>query len=202
MNVNDVPLVMQNDLIVGLLQFAVHPSVANSRLAFHNFSCSDPVLHFLVPHNSAAVHSNNDGPPPFLFDVAYGCAALKAWGVKNFVQFSREKTQEFYYRDSDHEDDGEDDDGDGNEGYSVRGAGKRAMASRNKTVRAKKADGHSQTETLEKVGDGEEVDMFDVVAGLWAYSARKDMRRARMMKKEQTRESIQNWLVAQHNEIE
>jgi hypothetical protein len=97
MHVNDVPLAMQNDPVVGLLQFAVHPSVANSRLTFHNFSCSDELVHFLVPHNSVAVQSDNDWPPPFLFDVAYGCAALKAWGVKDFVQFSREKTKEFYY---------------------------------------------------------------------------------------------------------
>ena len=193
MNVDDVPLAMQNDAIVDLLQFAVHPSVANSRLTFHNFSCSDRVVHFLVPHNSAAVHSNNDWPPSFLFDVAYGCAALKAWGVKNFVQFSREKTKGFYYHDNDYEDDGEDDD-DGDGGHSGRGAGKQVMVSRNKTVRTKKADRHAQTETLENVGDSEAVDMFDVVAGLWAHNARKDMHRARKMKKEQTRESIQNWL--------
>lgn len=109
------------------------------------------------------------------------------------MQFSQEKIKEFYYHDSDSEDDGEDDDDNGDDGHSVRGAGKRAMISRNKT-RAKKADRHSQTETREKVGDSEAVDMFDVVAGLWAHNARKDMRRARMMKKEQTRESVRNWL--------
>lgn len=70
MNVDDVPLVMQHHVIVELLQFAVHPSVANSRLTFHNFSCSDPVVEDMLPHNSVAVQSDNDRPPPFLFDVA------------------------------------------------------------------------------------------------------------------------------------
>ncbi|EDR10389.1 uncharacterized protein LACBIDRAFT_317243 [Laccaria bicolor S238N-H82] len=187
MNVNDVPLAMQSDTIVGLLQFAVHPSLANSRLTFHNFSCSDPLVDHIIPHNSAAAQANNDWPPPFLFGVAYGSAALEAWGVKNFVQFSQEKTKDFYYRETDDDDDDDDD------SHSVRGAGKRGMVSRNKTVRTRKADRRSQTEMSEKVGDSEAFDMFDVVAGLWAYNARKDMHRARIMK-EQTRESIQNWL--------
>ena len=76
----------------------------------------------------------------------------------------------------------------------VRGAGKRAMVRRNKRIRAKKADHHSRTETLEKAGDSEAVDIFDVVAGLWAHNSSKDMRRARMMKEEETRESVQKWL--------
>ncbi|KAF8345752.1 hypothetical protein F5887DRAFT_1061647 [Amanita rubescens] len=190
MNVNDVPLVMQHPSIVDHLQFAVHPSVANSRLTFHNFSCSDPLVQFIVPHNSVAVQSNNHWPPRFLFDVAYGCAALKTWGVKEFVQFTVEKTKEFYYHDGDYDDDGDDSD----DGHSVRGAGKRAMVRRNKTVRAKQADRHSQTETLEKAGDSKAVDILDVVVGLWKHNARKDMHRARMMEEEQTRESIQKWL--------
>src|SRR6266576_5251526 len=120
MNVDDVPLVMQHRTIVDHLQFAVHPSVANSRLTFHNFSCSDYLVQFLVPHNSVAVQSNNDWPPRFLFDVAYGCAALKTWGVKEFARFTWEKTKEFYYHDGDY-------------GHSVSGAEERAMVHRNKT---------------------------------------------------------------------
>jgi hypothetical protein len=183
MNVDDVPLVMQHRMIVDHLQFAVRPSVANSRLTFHNFSCSDYLVQF-VSHNSVAVQSNNDWPPRFLFDVAYGCAALKTWGVKEFVQFTVEKTKEFYYHDVGNDSD---------DGHSVRGAGVR----RNKTVRAKKADRHSQTETLEKARDSGAVDILDVVVGLWAHNARKDMRRARMMKEEQTRRAFKNGFTAQ-----
>ena len=186
MNVDDVPLVMQHPALLDDLHFAVHPSVANSRLTFHNFSCRDKVIQFIAPHNVVAVQSNNDCPPPFLFDVAYGCAALKAWGVKNFVQSTWEKTKEFYYHDCE-----DDDDDDGDDSHSVRAPG---TVLQSKTVRAKKAYRRSRTETLEKAGDSEAVDILDVVMGLWAYNARKDMHRARMMKKEQTRESIQKWL--------
>ncbi|KAF8323572.1 hypothetical protein F5887DRAFT_1290598 [Amanita rubescens] len=186
MNVDDVPLVMQPQWVLDHLQFDVHPSVANSRLTFHNFKCSDYMVQHIVPHNSVAMQSNNDWPPRSLFDVAYGCAALKTWGVGEFVEFAEEKTKEFYY----HNDDDDDDD-DSDNGHSVRGAGKRARVRRNKTVRA---DRHSWTETLEKAGDSEAIDVLDVVAGLWVHNARKDMRRARMMEEEQTRESIQKWL--------
>ncbi|KAF8323659.1 hypothetical protein F5887DRAFT_1165934 [Amanita rubescens] len=145
MNVDDVPLVMQPQWVLDHLQFV--PSTSQ-------LGCSA---------------TNNDWPPRFLFDVAYGCAALKTWGVKEFVQFTVEKTKEFYYHDGD-------DDGDGNDsddGHSVRGAGKRTIVRRNKTAQAKKADRHSQTETLEKARDSGVVDILDVVAGLWAHNARK-----------------------------
>ncbi|KAF8338530.1 hypothetical protein F5887DRAFT_1273085 [Amanita rubescens] len=145
MNVDDVPLVMQPQWVLDHLQFGVHPSVSNSRLTLHNFTCSDYMVQYISPHNSVAMQSNNDWPPRFLFDVAYGCAALNTWG---------EKTKEFYYHDGD-------DDDDSDNGHSVR-------------VRAKNADRHSRQ------GDSEAVDILDVVAGLWAYNARKDMRRARM----------------------
>jgi hypothetical protein len=190
MNVDDVPLVMQPQWVLDHLQFGVYPSVANSRLTFHNFTCNDYLVQFITPHNSIATQSNNDWPPRFLFDVAYGCAALKTWGVKEFVQFAEEKTKEFYYHD------GDDDDDDSDNGYSVSGGGKRAR------VPAKKADRHPRTETLGKAGDSEAVDIFDVVARLWAHNARKDMHRARTMEEEQTRESVQKWLQVQHNYID
>lgn len=42
--------------------------------------------------------------------------------MKEFVQFTWEKTNEFYYPNVDHDDDGDDSDA----GHSVRGAGKQA----------------------------------------------------------------------------
>ena len=110
MNVGDVPLVRQPQLVLDHLEFDVHPSLANSRLTFHNFNCSDYLVQYIVPHNSVAVQSNNDWPPRFIFDIAYGCAALKTWGVREFVQFSEEETKEVYYHDVDNDDDGTDDD--------------------------------------------------------------------------------------------
>ncbi|KAF8346781.1 hypothetical protein F5887DRAFT_1271369 [Amanita rubescens] len=196
MNVDDVPLVMQPQWVLDHLQFAEHPSVANSRLTFHNFTCNDYMVRHIVPHNSVAMQSNNDWPPRCLFDFAYGCAVLKTWGVREFVQFAEEKSKEFYYHDGDYDDGGDDDndDDDSDNGRSVKGAGNGVRVHRNKTVRAKKADRRSWTETLEKAGDRKAVDIFDVVAGLWKHNAKKDMHQARMMEEEQTRESVQKWL--------
>lgn len=177
LNLDDVPLNMQREWILDILQFSVDPSVANSRLTFHNFNCSDFVVQRLIPHNPVAVQSNNDWPPRLLFDVAYGCAALKTWGVRGFMKFAEETTKEFYYHDVDNDND------DSDNGHSV--AGKQERVHQKKTVPG---------ETPEKAGDSEAVDILDVVVGLWAHNARKDMRRARMMGEEQTRESIKKWL--------
>jgi len=123
MNVNDMPLVMQPHWVVKHLQFAVHPSVAKSCLTFHNFSCSDFIIQEIAPHNLVVVQSNDDWPLCFLFDVTYGCAALKTWGVKEFVQFTWGKTKVFYYHNVDYDDDGDDSDN----SSSVRGTRKWAM---------------------------------------------------------------------------
>ena len=177
MNVDDVPLVMQPQWILDHLQFDVHPSIADSRLTFHNFSCSDFLVQHIVPHNSVAVQSNNDDwPPRFLFDVAYGCAALKTWGTREFVQFAEEQTKEFYYHNVDYDNDG-DCDNDNVDNGPVRGAGKRASVHQ-----------------VEKVGDTQAVDVLDMVMGLWMHNARKDMHQACMIQKEQTQESVQKWL--------
>ena len=154
MSGNDVTLVMQPQWVLDHLQFDLPPSVANSRLAF-------------TPHNAVAMQLNNHDQwlPRFVFDVAYGCAALKAWGAGEFVQFAEEQTKEFYYRDVDYDNSDED-----------------AGVHMKKAVRLKGAIRHSRTETLEKVGDGQAVGVLDVVAGLWMHNARKDMHRGRMMK--------------------
>ncbi|KAK2464730.1 hypothetical protein APHAL10511_003306 [Amanita phalloides] len=175
---------MQPQWVLDHLQFGVHPSLATSRLTFHNFNCSDYMVQHIVPHNSVAVQSNNDWPPPILFDVAYGCAALKTWGVREFVQFAEEKTKEFYYRDGDDGESDDDDDDDGDDDDDDDDDSDDGHCRRNKTVRA----------TLEKAGDSEAVDVLDVVVGLWGHNARKDMRRARMAEEERTRESVQKWL--------
>ena len=174
MNVDNVPLDMQPQWILDHLQFDVHSSVANSRLTFHNFKCSD----FMV-------QSNNDWPPHFLFDVTYGCAALRTWGVRESVQFAEENTKEFYYHNVDYDDNGGDsDDDDSHNGHLVRDEGKWAGVCWNKTVQAMKGDCHSWTEMPEKAGDIEAADMLDVVVGLWMHNARKDMCQARMIKEE------------------
>jgi hypothetical protein len=82
MDVTDVDLVMQPN--ADRLGFVTHPSEADSRITFQHFNTQDPVM-FMAPHNSDARQSDsNEWPPPLIFDVAYGCAALKTWGLPAF----------------------------------------------------------------------------------------------------------------------
>ncbi|KAF8311330.1 hypothetical protein F5887DRAFT_1050287 [Amanita rubescens] len=79
MNVDDVP---SSCTPMGSrhLQFAEHPSVENSRLTFHNFTCNDYMgRQHSTSQLPVAMQSNNDWPPRCLFDFAYGCAVLKTW---------------------------------------------------------------------------------------------------------------------------
>ena len=52
---------------------------------------------------------------------------------------------------------------------------------------------HTPATREAKARDSQTVDYLDMVMGLWMHSARKDMRRARRMKKEKNRESVQKW---------
>ena len=134
------------------------------------------------------------GPPHFLFDVAYGCAALKTWGVREFVQFAEEQANEAYYHDVDYGEDGEKSDDNDKHPNDDKDATTAASVRGKQTVRPEKANHHSRTETpatgQAKAGDSQAVDNFDVVVGLWVHNARKDMRRARIMKEGQMRESV------------
>jgi len=120
-------------------------------------------------------HNNDQWLPRFLFDVAYGCAALKTWEASEFVQFAEEKAKEFYYHDVDYDDDGDNNYDD-------------ARVRRKKSVQPQKADLHSRTGTpatrQAKAGDSQTFDVLDVVVGLWMHNARKDVRQACMMKEE------------------
>ena len=88
MTVNDVDLIMQpNDNALG---FIIPPADADSCLTFQSFSDYDQVTQFLSPHTSDARLLDSDcWPPPLIFNVAYGFAALKAWGLPIFKDFAR-----------------------------------------------------------------------------------------------------------------
>jgi hypothetical protein len=54
--------------------------------------------HVSALHNSDARQSDsNEWPLPLIFNVAYGCAALKMWGVPDFINFARERANDNYY---------------------------------------------------------------------------------------------------------
>ena len=138
MTVNDV------DLVVPAVApgFITDPSVAPRRLTLQNFLIS-PIL--VTPHNSDARISDSDlWPPPLLFDVAYGCAALNTWGVRPFVDFAREHTWSIYYDDKHGNDDRDDenDDENGNGGGGDRGEGGSGSLNNLKTSHRRHFLGH------------------------------------------------------------
>ena len=88
MTVNDVALVTQPT--ADHVGFVIEPSLASSRLTLQHFSDRDVIATLVAPHNSDARQSDsNEWPPLFLFDVTYGSAALKMWGVPLFVNLAR-----------------------------------------------------------------------------------------------------------------
>ena len=104
--------------------FAVHPSAANRRLIFQHFNVNDPVVRVLGPHNSDARQPNsNVWPPPVMFDISYGCAALTTWGVPDFKDFARQLTRNIYYDSDDAEDDNDDNYDSGGGGGGGGGSG-------------------------------------------------------------------------------
>jgi hypothetical protein len=192
MNPDDVPQAMQPQWVLDLLQHRAYPSHLDSRLTFHNFTNDDGFTRQVAPHNSAMKQSDHDDwPPRFLFDVAYGFAALKTWGVKEFVEFSDEQAKDIYYCDGDYDGDGDNDDSndDDDTGVSIR---------RNKTIRPREGNRPSRTRKPRtkqaKAGGSQTVDYLDIVVGWWMRSARQDVHRARMMKEEQTQKNVQEWL--------
>jgi hypothetical protein len=96
MSVNDVALVMQPNAE----HLGFNPPPAVSRLTFQHFNTPDVVTTLVAPHNSDARQrvDQDDWPPPLLFDVAYGCAALKTWGVPQFMNLARQRTRDIYYQ--------------------------------------------------------------------------------------------------------
>ena len=88
MTVNDVDLATQPT--ADRVGFVIQPSLASRRLTFQHFNNRDIVATLVAPHNSDARQSDsNEWPPLFLFDVTYGSAALKMWGVPLFVNLAR-----------------------------------------------------------------------------------------------------------------
>ncbi|KAF8309777.1 hypothetical protein F5887DRAFT_1153856 [Amanita rubescens] len=169
MSVNDVALVMQPN--AGHLGF--NPSLADRRLTFQHFNAPDVVITTVAPHNSDARQrvDHDDWPPPLLFDVAYGCAALNTWGVPQFVNLARQRTRHIYYDD-------------------VSGVDQER---RQQQLDARAARRERKKQEAQ-AADSQTPDIADIILGLWTHNARKGQRQARAMKAEKTREKVQTWL--------
>jgi len=166
MSVDDVHIVMQPNAE----QMGVNPPLAVRRLTLQHFNVSDLIIMNMAPHNSDARQhvDHDDWPPPLLFDVSYGCAALNTWGEDQFVNLTRQRTRHIYYDD--------DDDENGNRG--------------DRHARAVRRDMEKQEAQAVQAADSQ-TNFADIILGLWTYNARKGQRQARTMKAE---EKVQAWL--------
>ncbi len=192
MSVNDVALVMQPNAE----HLGFNPSLAVSRLTFQHFNAPDALTTLGAPHNSDARQrvDHDDWPPPLLFDVAYGCAALNTWGVPQFMNLARQRTRHIYYDDDDNDDDDENGDGgsDGGDGEpDVDVSGVDQQRRKPKLDRAARREKKKQEA---QAADSQTPDFADMILALWMHNARKGQRQARAMKAEKTREKVRTWL--------
>ena len=199
MTVNDVDLVTQPN--GDCLGFVLQPSLATSRLTIQHFNNNDSVTAVVAPHNSdARLLDSNEWPPPLLFDVAYGNAALKTWDVPLFVNLARDRTRDIYYPndDNDYENGDGGDGGDGEPHDDVSGVGqskKRSKKMLDRDVRAARREEKRRVGRQESnTADSQTPDYADMILALWVLNTRKGRRQAGAMKAEKTREKVQTWL--------
>ncbi|KAF5381750.1 hypothetical protein D9615_005440 [Tricholomella constricta] len=172
----------------------IPPSVATRRLTFQDFGSSDCCTAMVAPHNSdGRIADSEEWPPPLLFDVAYGCVALKKWGDSRFVDFARGRTRDVYYENvvinggnADHKK-GErggsrDDCGGGGGGGGGDGDDEKP---------GKKGGRHGQHAS--DAADPPAPDCFDMILAIHTLNARKGLRQAHAIKAEKTREKVRSW---------
>lgn len=198
MTVNDVDLVMQHS--APQVGFVTQPSIADKRLTFQHFNTHDLVVQMIAPHNSDARRSVGDEwPPPLIFDVAYGCAALKTWGVAAFIVLARNHTQDIYYNNRHNDDDhGRGiSRGRGGHGGHGRGDGKpdngHSQQKRDRDARAANRQAKFGRQASD-ITRSQSPDFAEIILGLWMQNARKSQDIARAMKADRTWEKVQTWL--------
>jgi hypothetical protein len=223
MSVHDVALTVQPS--AGHLAFS-HPSPEGSRLTFQHFKVPDSDIGTiaLAPHNSDARQhvGHQDWPPPLLFDISYGCAALNAWGVRQFVNLARLDTMLICNdddNDNDNDDDNDDDDNDNNndddndnnddDNDEENGDGGSDGGDREPYVdvsgvdqehhqqrhdRDVWADRQEKRKQEAQAVDSQTPDFADIILGLWMHNARKGQHQACAMKAEKTQEKVRTWL--------
>ena len=163
MTVDDVDLVIQPS--AAQVSFVTQPSTAVKRLMLQHFNTCDPLVQMMIPHNSDARQSVGDEwPLPLIFDVSYGCAALKTWGVAAFIVLAQNHTRDMYY---------------GNVGDSDdHGSG----------------GGGSHGQQASHIAHSQSPDFADMIFGLWMHNVRKSQQKAHAIKVERTQENVHTWL--------
>ena len=193
MTVNDVDLVTQPT--ADSLGFVIQPSLTSSRLTFQHFNNRDIATTLLALHNSDARQSNsNEWPPPLLFDVAYGSAALKTWGVPLFVNFARGRSRDTYYPNDGNDENGDGGGGGGEPDNDASGVGQSKKRRDHAARAARRAEKRRVGGQASNTADSQTPDFADMILALWMHNARKGQRQARAMKAEKTREKVRTWL--------
>ena len=185
--------------------FVTQPSDATRRLTIQHFDLNDFTTEMIVPHNSdARISDSTEWPPPVMFDIAYGCAAIKTWEAASFIDFARGRTRDFYYTDGDSSDD-ENGDG-GNDVGKGRGRGSKgtggdkkpraelSQQNREHDTRAARQEERRRSQQASGVTDPQAPDLADIVMALWMQNACKGQCQAHAMKVDRTREKVQTWL--------
>jgi hypothetical protein len=154
------------------------PSFTGKRLTFQNFSNDNSVVNLIAPHNSDVRIADSDKwPPPLIFDIAYGCAALNTWGVPAFNDFARTQTRDIYYNDR------EDENNDGGDREHQKQVEERDKQATERTKR-----------TAGRKGNSANPDIADMVCALWMLNARKGQHQVHAMEADRNQKKVEGWL--------
>lgn len=150
------------------------------RLTFQHFNTKNPTIPIIAPHNcDARLRARADQPLDVLFDVAYGVAALKAWGTDTFLEFIRTSTKSTYYDNGDSSNENSGVKHDREEKLVDSSSARAERAAR----RSKKADQRASRTTQPH-------DLHDLVLGIWMHNARKNRHKAQAT----VNKKVQTWL--------
>jgi len=168
---------------------AVHivPTVPR-RLTLQHFNNTDPIITAHAPHNSDARISNSpDWPSDMVFDVSYGCAALKHWGDPTFIAIIRNHIANLNSR------------GRGRGRGGGRGIGIGRGSNGNESC-AERAARRARAIDQANIADSWD-DYADVVLALWMQNATKRQQQAEAKKVDRTRDEVQKWLDSPQNQV-
>jgi len=196
MVVNDVEYIQQPNAVT------IDP-LAEKRLTLQHFDNNDPVINMSAPHNSdARISASIEWPSDLVFDVSYGCAALKRWGDPAFIALIRghiTNTNRGRGRGGGRGGGRPSGSGKGG-GRSGRGGGGGGGVDKVET-RAQRAVRLKQANAQAMDTADPQDDYADIVFALWTQNAKKRQHGADMKKADQTRDEVQKWLNSPHNQV-
>ncbi|KAG6868047.1 hypothetical protein C0993_007974 [Termitomyces sp. T159_Od127] len=152
---------------------------SNKRLTLQHFRPLDFVGTLIAPHNIDVQQSNTpDWPPPEIFDLVYGSAVLKAWGLPSFREFALANTKHYY-----------------TEGRNRRGHKGQANRDESNKARAAKAYRRARRREHQAGKDiSQQENLVPLVVALWDYRARKAIEQAHEARKKRLQEDALKWM--------